>query len=152
MGRARCSRRRARRIGADSVPAPTPLAPPAPARPPARPQVKALACEPGLASTELQSTSHKNGGVTTFEAQLFYYLNQSAQDGALPALQSCFAPSAQSGDFYVPKNYFYGSPIAAANAGVFVNPRMERASADVASRDVLWTAAEQAVGAFAVNA
>jgi hypothetical protein len=125
--------------------------PSAPLRPAAHPQVKALACEPGLAATELQKTSVKNEGMTVFEARLIYYLYQSAQDGALPALEACFAPAARSGDFYAPKSGLYGPPVAVATAGVFAKPKGERASADVPSRALLWETAQAAVGAFPVK-
>jgi hypothetical protein len=92
------------------------------------------------------------GGMSSFEASLIKSWYQSAQDGALPALRACFAPDAQSGDFYVPKGGATGPPVPSATAATFAKPFAERVSAHVPSREVLWSASEAAVGTFQLAA
>lgn len=65
--------------------------------------VKALVAHPGLASTQLQVTTAKTGGMDADSD--FMKQAQSAEDGALGILRACADPKAQSGDFYGPEGW-----------------------------------------------
>mmetsp|Transcript_753 Transcript_753/g.1947 ORF Transcript_753/g.1947 Transcript_753/m.1947 type:complete len:151 (+) Transcript_753:853-1305(+) len=114
--------------------------------------VQVLSVDPGGAATNLQTTSHGSGAMTSLEARFIFSASQSADDGALPSLVACFGPEARSGDFYTPKSGLTGPPVAVAKEGVFKNGCAESNSAHVPSREVLWAASEKAVGPFKFQA
>lgn len=65
--------------------------------------VKAIVAHPGLASTQLQVTTAKTGGMDADSD--FMKQAQSAEDGALGIIRACMDPEAQSGDFYGPEKW-----------------------------------------------
>jgi len=98
----------------------------------------------------LQGNAIAGGGMLKSEWWILNFFFQSAQDGALPALLCCFAPDAQSGDYYAPGSFqnFYGPPVPLARAGVFFNPKAELLSMHAPSRALLWEVSERACGEF----
>jgi len=74
--------------------------------------VKILCAEPGLATTNLQKTTHAQGGMGKGTIGcLFSMMGQSAEDGALPLLSAMTATDAKNGDFYLPKGGSSGPPV-----------------------------------------
>ena len=70
-------------------------------------KIKSVCAAPGLAATNLQVTTHENGGMSE---TWIMGLAQSAADGVCPLMHSCFGTSVQSGDFYEPKGGVVGLP------------------------------------------
>jgi len=108
--------------------------------------IKAIACHPGVAATELQVRTSENPGPLGSLVGLVPYVVpfQSAEDGALPLLRAAFGDDVQSGDFVVPSGWFEitGPP------KIISLRRSSRAAASL-SEDVVarfWTACERAVG------
>lgn len=65
-------------------------------------KVKALVAHPGLANTNLQVTSIKEGGMGKTMTGLFMRMSQSPEDGAMGILSAMCLEDAQSGQFYGP--------------------------------------------------
>lgn len=65
-------------------------------------KVKALVAHPGLAATDLQVTSVKDGGMGAAATNFMMGFGQSMEDGAMGILACMFLPGAQSGEFYGP--------------------------------------------------
>jgi NAD(P)-dependent dehydrogenase (short-subunit alcohol dehydrogenase family) len=65
--------------------------------------VKVLLAHPGLAATNLQSTTARTGGMDL--SSNFMANAQTAEDGALGIIRACADPEARSGDFYGPEQW-----------------------------------------------
>jgi NAD(P)-dependent dehydrogenase (short-subunit alcohol dehydrogenase family) len=65
-------------------------------------KVKALVAHPGLANTELQVTSVKEGGMGSLFTGFLMSMGQSMEDGAMGILSCICLPEAKSGEFYGP--------------------------------------------------
>lgn len=63
--------------------------------------VEPLLAHPGLASTPLQSTTGRDGGMDVDSP--FMQQARSAEDGALGIIGGCMDPQAEPGNFYGPK-------------------------------------------------
>lgn len=102
--------------------------------------VKALVAHPGLASTELQVTSSRQGGIGPTFTKLLMSFAQSQEDGAM-GLISCMAKSnVKSGEFYGPGSSIIamkGAPIAFPLEPFYDNQRI---------RNLLWSKSEEAIG------
>jgi NAD(P)-dependent dehydrogenase (short-subunit alcohol dehydrogenase family) len=103
-------------------------------------KVKALLAHPGLARTELQQTTVKEGGMGRIFTDLFMRLGQSAEDGALGILSCMCLPEAESGQFYGP-----GLGVLALE-GPAKAYGLESFYDDEATRERLWTKSEEAIG------
>ncbi|KAJ8609194.1 hypothetical protein CTAYLR_008431 [Chrysophaeum taylorii] len=105
--------------------------------------IKAIAAAPGLAATNLQVTTHNDGGMAATWIMRFA---QSAEDGTMPLLHCCLSPEPQSGELYEPSDCgaIKGPPKK-------VDP-IEPICTDPKARDLLWTASEQACGPFPIQA
>lgn len=127
--------------------------------------LKALCAAPGLAATNLQVTTHAQGGMSETWIMRFAH---SAEDGTLPLLCCALGLDAgkigavgssslqkitaklqelaalQGGEFVEPANKagMSGPPV--------VNKKLSKACTDVASRGVLWKESEAAVGSFSL--
>mmetsp|Transcript_9308 Transcript_9308/g.23689 ORF Transcript_9308/g.23689 Transcript_9308/m.23689 type:complete len:303 (+) Transcript_9308:65-973(+) len=62
-------------------------------------KLKAACAAPGLAATNLQVTTHSDGGMDDTWLMRF---SQSAEDGTMPLLTCCLAPQVENGDFWEP--------------------------------------------------
>ncbi|MEL6180369.1 MAG: SDR family NAD(P)-dependent oxidoreductase [Myxococcota bacterium] len=103
-------------------------------------QVKALVAHPGLAATQLQITTDKDGGM---DAQSpFMQRAQSAEDGALGIIRACMDPEAQSGQFYGPEGWT-GFPGLLPPEDLLTDPENIR---------IHWEGCEAAVGPFTIEA
>ncbi|TNF32453.1 MAG: SDR family NAD(P)-dependent oxidoreductase [Deltaproteobacteria bacterium] len=98
--------------------------------------VKVLLAHPGLASTGLQATTAKTGGMSLEGG--FMSQAQSAEDGALGILRACADPEAQSGDFYGPQRWT-GFPAKLTPEDALMAPENVR---------TCWDGCEAAVGPF----
>jgi len=103
-------------------------------------KVKALVAHPGLSSTNLQKTSVKEGGMAKGFTKLFMKMSQSPEDGAMGILSCMCLPDARSGEFYGP-----GKGVMAAK-GPARPFDLEPFYDDEASRELLWTKSEEAIG------
>ena len=100
-------------------------------------KVKALCAAPGLAATNLQVTTHAEGG---FAETWIMRWAQSAEDGTMPLLTCALAQGVRSGELYEP--WGMGGPAARVDLDA------EAISANPASREVLWRESEKACGAW----
>ena len=100
--------------------------------------VKALLAHPGLALTNLQVTTAKDGGMAS-DAGDFMMRGQSAEDGALGIIRAAMDPEAKSGDFFGPTEGWKGYPDK-------LTPEDYLYSDD--SINVNWDGCENAVGSF----
>ena len=99
--------------------------------------VKALVCAPGLATTNLQVTTHQNGG---FEDSWIMRYGQSAEDGTIPLLTCMLKPDLDySNTIYEPEGVLHlKGRVQASN--------LESLSTNLDSRRMLWDLSEQATG------
>eukprot|EP00746_Dinoflagellata_sp_MGD_P002562 gnl/MRDRNA2_/MRDRNA2_105016_c0_seq1.p1 gnl/MRDRNA2_/MRDRNA2_105016_c0~~gnl/MRDRNA2_/MRDRNA2_105016_c0_seq1.p1 ORF type:complete len:415 (-),score=49.28 gnl/MRDRNA2_/MRDRNA2_105016_c0_seq1:494-1738(-) len=81
---------------------------------------KALSAAPGFSETGLNIPRWLR------EQWLQNLIALSAPDGSCSILTAMFAPSAQSGDFYEPKDLAYGPPIKVISQGVPLPPDLRR--------------------------
>lgn len=101
--------------------------------------VKALLAHPGLAATQLQVTTDKDGGMDVDSP--FMSNAQSAEDGACGIIRACMDPGAKSGDFYGPESWT-GFPDLVTPEDYLDDPENIR---------INWDGCEAAVGAFAIG-
>ncbi len=103
-------------------------------------KIKALVCHPGLSSTNLQSTSADVEGASPCILSLLMKFSQSCADGTMPLLKMILDENVQSGDFFGPTEgmgWMRGLP---------VKHTPESECNDAASKDLLWTLSEEAIG------
>jgi len=98
--------------------------------------VKAVCAAPGLAATNLQVTTHLNGGMSETWVMR---MSQSAEDGTMPLLQCCLGGDVKSGSFIEPSagGHMWGPPATSALTGKEEDP---------AAIAMLWTTSEAACG------
>ena len=104
------------------------------------PKIKALVAHPGLANTNLQKTSVKEGGMGAFFTSLFMKMSQSMEDGAMGLISCMFKADAQSGEFYGPgkgTTAMKGKAIAFPLESFYDNPK---------TRELLWQKSCEAIG------
>lgn len=102
--------------------------------------VKALVAHPGVADTELQVTSVREGGMVASVTARFMSLAQSMEDGAMGILSCLCLPGVRSGTFYGPGHSFFafrGPARPFALEPFYDNP---------ATRELLWSKSREAVG------
>jgi len=101
-------------------------------------QVKALLAHPGLARTNLQTTTAETGGMDADGE--FMQQAQSPEDGALGIIRGCMDPEAVSGNFYGPKGWT-GFPELLPPEDLLLDPQ---------NIEVNWAGCEAAVGSFTI--
>ena len=103
--------------------------------------IKALCAAPGLAATNLQVTTHAEGGMAATWIMRFA---QSAEDGTMPLLAAMLWPDAVNGGFYEP-------PGMAAMVGAATSKDLRKEKyCDAKARALLWAESEKACGAWAL--
>ncbi|WP_367392120.1 SDR family NAD(P)-dependent oxidoreductase [Lewinella sp. LCG006] len=102
--------------------------------------VLSLLAHPGLAKTELATTSAAVGGMDA-DAE-FMNMAQSAEDGATGIIRAAMDPKAQSGDFYGPDGQGWN--------GFPEKLTPEDLLFDEANIQINWEGCEKAVGAFEI--
>lgn len=102
--------------------------------------VKALAADPGYAMTNLAATSTRQGTMPHWLAKLTCCLAQSAADGAVPMIQACLGPEAESGDLFVPSGFLElsGPAKRTIHNGRPVRQGAERMSTSAANKGTAW--------------
>lgn len=100
--------------------------------------VKALVAHPGLARTQLQVTTEKDGGMDADSD--FMKQAQSQNDGAAGIVRACMDPEAQSGDFFGPEKWA-GYPKQLTPEEDLVTPENIKTN---------WDGCEAAVGKFTI--
>ena len=101
--------------------------------------LKAIVAHPGLARTQLQVTTAKDGGMDADSE--FMKQAQSEEDGAAGIIRACMDPEAQSGDFFGPEKWA-GYPARLEPEAELVTPENIR---------TCWEGCEAAVGAFSIT-
>lgn len=99
--------------------------------------VIAVGCAPGLASTELQHTTHLDGGFSGYD--FIWRFGQSAEDGSMPITHCCMSEDVSGDDFWEPKG---GGPIKGPIKKI--NISKEKECEDVVARKWLWGKCEEA--------
>ena len=75
-------------------------------------KVKAIAAEPGLASSNLQVSSTQGDGLMSgWMAKAIMGNGHSAMDGSLGICMAAYSPEAKSGDMFAPANQTRGPPV-----------------------------------------
>jgi NAD(P)-dependent dehydrogenase (short-subunit alcohol dehydrogenase family) len=103
-------------------------------------KVKALVAHPGLARTELQETTVKEGGMNRLFTNVFMRMSQSAEDGAMGIISCMSKADARSGQFYGP-----GSGMM-ATSGPAVAFDLEGYYDNEPTRELLWERSCAAIG------
>uniref|UniRef100_A0A0G4G9R3 Uncharacterized protein n=1 Tax=Chromera velia CCMP2878 TaxID=1169474 RepID=A0A0G4G9R3_9ALVE len=98
--------------------------------------IVSTASHPGFASTNLQVSSQKAGGVRNARGQ--QKQAQAAEDGALPLIMAVAGPDSKGGEWFGPKDHMKGPPIKTQNK----NPQTYKEEIGAA----LWDLSEKAVG------
>lgn len=102
-------------------------------------KVIASVAAPGLANTNLQTTTAKTGGMDGM--MWIMRFSQSAQDGTMPILASCFSKDTANGTFWEPSGMFRAS-------GLPMKVEYDSNSKNKAQQDLLWEESEKACGKF----
>lgn len=101
-------------------------------------RVKALVAHPGLANTNLQTTTVEKGGLGETFNKWFMKMSQSAEDGAMGLISGMCRADAESGQFW--------GPGKTGTKGRAVPFPLERFYDDERTRELLWTKSEDAIG------
>jgi NAD(P)-dependent dehydrogenase (short-subunit alcohol dehydrogenase family) len=102
--------------------------------------VKAVCAAPGIAQTNLQTTTQETSGSMSGGMWIMHF-SQSSEDGSMPLITACFAPNVENGDFYEPKN---------GRSGLAVKVAFDKNSADAEQQKMLWETSEAACGTFSI--
>ncbi|MCB1180366.1 MAG: SDR family NAD(P)-dependent oxidoreductase, partial [Leptospiraceae bacterium] len=103
-------------------------------------KVKALVAHPGLAATDLQVTSVKDGGMGGFFTNLLMGMGQSQEDGSMGIISCICLPEAKSGEFWGPGK---GSMALKGEAKPFT---LENYYNNPETIDLLWNKSNEAIG------
>ena len=136
-------------------------------------RVKSLVAEPGVAATDLTSNlmkTHEQENAKTMQMVMDTGLPrggqpQSAADGACPLMMAAFSRSAQSGDFFMPRErrmkLCVGMPVKCLSSGsppddvpewIKRHYDREALTLDEANQRLLWHASEKIAGSWTVSA
>eukprot|EP00892_Ulva_mutabilis_P004897 jgi/Ulvmu1/277/UM001_0281.1 len=109
--------------------------------------IKCFTCAPGLAASQLQANTYKNGGIIGLQPSMRFA--QSAEDGTLPMLECIVGTDVQSGDLIVPSNKgFFGMLTGDGATGWPKKRQFEKVCVDEQGKKILWEESEKAVGPF----
>ena len=103
-------------------------------------KVKALCAAPGLAASQLQVTTDKDGGMGSGTSFMAY--SQSPEDGAVSLIECCARPGLNNGDCLEPSGFanMVGKP------GPFFPEKEFMGPANRKARALLWDESEKATG------
>jgi NAD(P)-dependent dehydrogenase (short-subunit alcohol dehydrogenase family) len=109
--------------------------------------IKALTCDPGIASSNLQVASTTGDGLMSgWAAKLLVGLGQSAENGSLSAVMCAFSAEAKSGDMYMPEKVGYGMPIKSIEEGVPLKKGGEKLTCGQENQMNVWKWSEEGLG------
>ena len=97
-------------------------------------KIKAMVAHPGLAETDLQSTTVKEGGMGKWITEQMMKVGQSREDGALGILKCIADPEVESGQFVGPG---MGGMFTAVKGEAFCYP-LEKFYDNETTRNLLW--------------
>ena len=97
--------------------------------------------DPGLALTNLQTTTNAEGGMGW--GMWIMRFAQTAEDGSMPILSACFKEDVGAGKIWVPS-------LSGGFRGPAVLTDLTEVCLDKDSRELLWEKSEEACGAFVV--
>jgi len=113
-------------------------------------KVKSIACEPGYATSNLQTTSQNTaGGMMVFlNCAACFGAGQSPADGSLPASVASFGPDVDSGDFFLPsgRGNLGGPPAKSISKGMAVVNGKEPETTNKVSQIAIMNATLKAFG------
>jgi len=113
-------------------------------------KVKSIACEPGYATSNLQTTSQNTAGFMQCILNCCACCGaaQSPADGSLPASVASFGPDVDSGDFFLPggRNYYVGPPIKSISKGKAVGNKDEKDTTNKENQRAIMDATLKAFG------
>ena len=102
--------------------------------------IKSLVAHPGLAVTELQNTTVKDGGMGAWMTSQFMKSGQTMEDGAIGIIKGMSDSNAKSGEFYGPgKGKMDGK-------GPVVKFELEDFYDNKEAKDLLWNKSCEAIG------
>jgi len=102
--------------------------------------LKALVAHPGLAMTDLQTTTVNDGGMGAMLARQMMKYGQTMEDGALGIIKCMVDVDAKSGEFYGP-----GTGMLALK-GPVIKFGLEKFYNNRKTKDLLWTKSCEAIG------
>ena len=102
-------------------------------------KIKALIAHPGLALTDLQSTTVKDGGMGSYMTGKMMGGGQTMEDGAIGIIKCIADTDAMSGDFYGP-----GSGKMAMKGNV-IKFGLEEYYNNKETKDLLWNKSSEAI-------
>jgi hypothetical protein len=105
-------------------------------------KVKAMVAHPGLAETDLQSTTVKDGGMGKWITNQMMKTGQSREDGALGILRCIADPKVKSGQFVGPG---MGGMFTAMKGEAHCYP-LEEFYDNPATKNLLWEKSCEAIG------
>lgn len=79
--------------------------------------IKSMTADPGLATSNLQVTSTRDGLMPHWMARMLAGGGHSAADGSLSCAMGAFSPEANSGDMYMPSESLKGPPMKCISGG-----------------------------------
>lgn len=102
--------------------------------------------DPGIATSNLQATTVKDGSMPSWLAKMLSGTAQSPADGSLPICMAAFGKGVKSGSFFMPKGQTTGEPIATIEEGMPVKKGGEPAVVSEKNKTNVWTFCEEALG------
>ena len=99
-------------------------------------KIKAIVAHPGLAETDLQNTTVKEGGLGRWFTAQFMKFGQSQEDGTMGILRGIADPSIESGTFIGPKGM----------KGLATTFKLEAKYDNPETREMIWKKSCEAVG------
>lgn len=101
--------------------------------------LKSVCAHPGIAATNLQTTTAQAGGMGS--GMWFMRLSQSQEDGSMPIIAACFDPTTENGSFWAPSKF-------GGLKGPATKIEYDKKSKDRNSHKILWQLSEEACGKF----
>ena len=108
-----------------------------------RGKIHASSADPGLATSNLQVTTMKDGGLPSWMGKMLSSGGQSPADGSLPVSMCAFGADVKSGSFYMPKQSMKGPPIATVVEGETVKKGGEKLVVSPENKEHVWKWCEE---------
>lgn len=108
--------------------------------------ISASSADPGLASSNLQATTMKDGTTPGWMFKMLMRSGQSPADGSLPLGMAAFGKNTKSGSFFQPEKSFTGAPMATVEEGVANGKVNEKLVVSPKNKENVWKWCEEALG------
>jgi len=106
-------------------------------------KVISLLAHPGVATTNLQTTTEKDQGMAGWTHKIVKFISQSQKDGACSLLKCIADDTLANRDFFGPKSMFYGEM-----QGPPTKLKMEKLFNNEETKELFWKTCESNVGEF----